>query len=681
MRDKFRKIISIPSILKEINKSYDIEKITELENQMACMLASPIMFLASLINFLVVNFILKEALSSVLLNSAIFLILGISFELLLRTKLSTKLTSYIITALYSLWFLFFLIRMYPIIGPAIWMIACIQIVFALSRIKKDMAVVIGIITLLSSIYVLFHASDFEMVLKYNFFLPQTTTLFVLILILSITHSINMSRFHNLLNSFEIVTEQKNDITALYEEIAASEEELRLQNDQLFNYAEDIKKGKELLHNLAYYDRLTGLPNRAMFLEQLEARINDPAKKDPLFYVIFIDIDSFKKINDTLGHNVGDEFIVHAADNLKASIRSNDLLGRIGGDEFALLINRTTSKAELLAEIEIIREKFCVPYEIHSINIRLTASFGIAIYPEDGHDSTSILRSADMAMYEAKEYGKNQVKFFSSSMLDEMLNRTRLECLLFYALEKDELYLVYQPQYNAVDNKIRGIEVLTRWSSPELGLVPPGQFIPVAEETGFIKVLGEWILRTACERYKLLQEQHSFDALLCINISAVQLADANFLHIVEKVIEDTGINPKHLEFEITESAFIESFKNAVYVMNLLKGMGIRIALDDFGMGYSSLNYLKSLPIDTLKIDKTFIDDLADITSSVPIVGDIISLGHTLGLTIIAEGVEVPNQLKYLQDSSCDCIQGFLMARPIEENTLRILLEEHTLVESK
>ncbi|MHB8130292.1 MAG: putative bifunctional diguanylate cyclase/phosphodiesterase [Mobilitalea sp.] len=674
MMDKQALRKTVPDILKAIKKTFDITELIRLENQLACMFASPIMFLGMLMNFVLGYLIFHQDLRNVLLNSFIFLTLGIMFELLMKERIKLELTSLLISILYCLWFLFLLIRLYHIIGPAVWMIACIQIVFAMSRIKRSMAVIIGFVTLISGIYCVFNASAFYYETSFFFFIPQSLLLLLLFLVLSITHKINSERYLSLRSHYELVSEQKSDITALYEEITATEEELRQQNEQLVIYTQDIKKGEEKLQRLAYYDVLTGLPNRMMFMEQLDLIIKRSKEKMSSFYIVFIDVDSFKKINDTMGHHIGDKFLLFAADNLKHSIKEEDLLGRIGGDEFALIISRKLSKEEVLQELEVIRTGFYNPFDIYNGEIRLTASFGIAIYPEDGDTGSTLLKSADMSMYKAKEFGRNNVQFFSNYMLEEMLHKTEIENRLLNAMKNNEFYLVFQPQFCVYSDKIRGFETLARWKSPELGLISPLQFIPIAEETGFINILGEWILRTACKKFKELQKLYDFDVILCVNISTIQIENSKFIEIVKNIITETGFNPSSLELEITESVIIESFQQTVKVLNELKELGIRIALDDFGMGYSSLNYLKSLPIDTLKIDKSFIDDLSENDFEVQIVGDIISLGHTLGFTVIAEGVEHHNQLQYLKDHSCDHIQGFLYAKPLDEEALNTLLTD-------
>lgn len=327
-----------------------------------------------------------------------------------------------------------------------------------------------------------------------------------------------------------------------------------------------------------------------------------------------------------------------------------------------------SKQEVFLEIDELRKSFSQPFKIDNTEIRLTASFGISVFPDDGNDASEVLKSADMSMYRAKELGRNNVQFFEKYMRDEIIQKTEMENRLVNAVKNEEFFLVFQPQYVIDSERIRGLEALVRWKSPELGVVNPMKFIPLAEEMRLIIPLGEWILKTACKKFKIFQEQYGMDACISVNVSTVQLKDSNFIQVVKNILDETGIKPECLELEITESIFIESFNEAILLLKELKKIGVRIALDDFGTGYSSLSYLKSLPIDTLKIDKSFVDDLSLNTSQVQIIGDIISLGHNLGVAVVAEGVEYEHQLHYLKEHSCDYIQGYLFDRPLEEEFL-------------
>jgi diguanylate cyclase (GGDEF)-like protein len=560
---------TIPDMIRAANETNDILESTYYENQMACMFASLIMFLGTVVSLVVGYLILHRDIRYIMIDSGIFLILGILFEVFLRVRIDVQITSYIISVLYSIWFIFILSRLYHIIGPAVWTISCIQMVFAMSRIKKHMSVIIGLVTIVSSIYVLFNPSYYQYQMSYYYFIPQAVLLMILAIVLSVAHKIGSNRYFKIHNQLKVVTEQKNDITALYEEITATEEEMRHQNNQLISYMAEIKQNEEKLYHLAYFDILTGLPNRKMFGEQLELVTEQAKQNNTVFYVVFIDVDSFKKINDTLGHHMGDVFIESAANTLKKSLKESDLAGRIGGDEFALLISRRISRDEVFHEVEAIKNNFTMPFKIDNYEIRFTASFGISVFPDDGVNAAEILKSADMAMYRAKEVGKNNVQFFRKYMQDEIIQKTKIENRLINALENEELILVFQPQYYIDSEKIRGFEALVRWNSPELGKVSPVQFIPIAEETGIIDALGKWVLKSACYKFKKLQEQYGLNASISVNISAVQIMSDKFIQVVKDILVETGLKPEYLELEVTESVFIESLNHSVELLKELK----------------------------------------------------------------------------------------------------------------
>jgi len=425
--------------------------------------------------------------------------------------------------------------------------------------------------------------------------------------------------------------------------------------------------------MAYYDSLTGLPNRKMILETIEMQIESSKFNKTKFYVVYIDVDAFKKVNDTMGHHVGDDFLVFVAKNLKGLINKKDVLGRLGGDEFALIIRRDIEKSEVKAEVERIKNVFQIPFIIRNIEIILTASFGVSVYPEDGGNVGKLLKNADMSMYKAKDLGKNNIQFFDRVMLDAFMEDTRLENLLLKAMENKEFFLVFQPQYDSDVKKIRGFEALLRWNSKELGMISPIKFIPKAEETRFIIPLGNWVLRTACEKYKEFKKIYNEDFIMSVNISMIQLNEENFTIDVKKILEETKMNPSDLELEITESVATEIMDNVTSKLKELKKLGVRVALDDFGTGYSSLSHLKSLPIDILKIDKSFIDDINEEMQGVHIVKDIISLVHNLRIKIVVEGIEQTSQLNVLKKYGCDFVQGFLLSFPLNEKDVFEFLE--------
>ncbi|MBU4438359.1 MAG: GGDEF domain-containing phosphodiesterase, partial [Firmicutes bacterium] len=326
-------------------------------------------------------------------------------------------------------------------------------------------------------------------------------------------------------------------------------------------------------------------------------------------------------------------------------------------------------------VEGLRTQLCDKIKTTCSEFRVSASFGISVFPQDGKDPTELLKSADTSMYKAKELGRNNIQFFRPDMKEEILNKIQMESRLLKAYENKEFFIEYQPQFNAEDRSIRGFEALIRWDSPHYGRVAPMSFIPLAEEMGLIIGIGEWVLLTACHKFKELDDHFNQDLCISVNVSAVQMRDKNFVEIVKDVLSKTNIDPKQLELEITESLFIDDMEETIKMLNEIKSLDVRISLDDFGTGFSSLSYLRRLPIDTLKIDKSFIDDLSDQDASIRIVGDIISLGHNLDAHIVAEGIENSTQLEYLKNNNCDCIQGFMFGKPMCVKDVETLLTQN------
>jgi len=476
------------------------------------------------------------------------------------------------------------------------------------------------------------------------------------------------------HEFAEVQKQKEELVILYEEVAATEEELSQQNEQLMANSHVMRENEDKLNHLAFFDILTELPNRKMIINRLDLLISLSKKEQITFAVVFIDLDNFKKINDSMGHHAGDLLLQTVASKLKALLYQEDMLGRLGGDEFALIIQHQLTKKELLEYVEGLRITLLESIIIERTEFSISASFGISIYPLNGNDSTEMLKFADTAMYKAKEYGKNSVQFFCKEMKDEILKRIEFEKRLMSAMQNHELFLVFQPQYSASLKQLTGFEALVRWQSPELGFISPTVFIPVAEETGLIIPIGQWILRTACMTFKNIHDTYNVNLVIAVNISAIQIMEPSFVQMVKNTLEETGLSGNFLELEVTESIFITSMDYVVKVLKELKQMGIRIALDDFGTGYSSLSYLQMLPIDTLKIDKSFIDNINLKNKNTQVVGSIISLVHQMDISVVAEGVENELQLNYLKNQECDCIQGFLWGKPLTEENVNILIQQ-------
>jgi diguanylate cyclase (GGDEF)-like protein len=471
-----------------------------------------------------------------------------------------------------------------------------------------------------------------------------------------------------------VTRQKEQLLHLNKEILASEDELKKQNKELQDSYQIIKDGEEKLNFLAFYDTLTKLPNRKMIMDRLDLLVNLSRHNTLSFFVVFIDLDDFKKINDSVGHSMGDALIGSVATRLSQLIHENDIIGRLGGDEFALIIQQDLRDEEILKYVETLRSSLDEKFIIDKHELHIKASFGISKFPHDGIDPNELIRCADTAMYKAKETGKNGIYFFHKDMLEEILSRIDFETHMRNALVNGEFFLVFQPQYNMSAGTLRGFETLIRWQSPIYGLLNPMTFIPVAEDTRFIIPLGQWILSAACQKMMELRLKYQLpDTILSVNISAIQIVDPSFIPMLRTTLDESGLPACNLELEITESVMIESLDHTREILNELKTMGVKIALDDFGTGYSSLRYLQLLPIDTLKIDKSFVDNINNNSRNRQVIGAIISLVHQMDIFVVAEGVENDLQLNYLRDEKCDGIQGFLLGKPLSVQELTEYLE--------
>lgn len=458
--------------------------------------------------------------------------------------------------------------------------------------------------------------------------------------------------------------------------------LKRQLNKVLDYSKIVKKNEEMLHSLAYYDTLTGLPNSKTLEDQIEALIDtESGLAKSSFYLVYLDIDDFKKINDTMGHSVGDVVIQNVAMRWKRYCHNEDMLARMGGDEFVLLICHEMNPEQLDEYLKGFRDVLKKPFSIGLSNFNIHASYGITKYPNDGDDIEELFKNADIALDKAKHQGKNNCQFFCKAMKENVFRRIRLENDLLSAISNNELYMVYQPQYECHSMKLRGFEALVRWRHSELGLISPIEFIPIAESSGFINEMGKWIIENVLNTFMALRKSTNIETVVAINISIKQILEPSFVSTVKEILKKTCFDSRYLEFEITESVFITSPDYVISVMNQLKALGIGIALDDFGTGYASLNYLQMLPIHILKIDKTFIDKLNTSHSANQMTGAIISLSHQLGLQVVAEGVETAEQLSCLNEYHCDYIQGYLKSKPVDEaQVARLLSERFKLIKS-
>jgi len=456
--------------------------------------------------------------------------------------------------------------------------------------------------------------------------------------------------------------------------AREEEFLKAVTDVMAGIIER-KRAEESIHLLAYYDSLTSLPNRTFFKELMQRSIEHAKRHKEIFALIYIGLDNFQRINDTLGHSIGDLLLKAVADRLAGSLRRSDyvarsdegettnVVSRVGGDEFIVLAHDLTQVQDAAIASHRLLKEISDPYDLNGHEVFITASIGISLYPDDGADVDDLLKNADTALEHAKKEGKNNYQFYSRSMNSSVLELLTLENDLRKALERNELVLYYQPKVDAATRMVKGMEALIRWKHPDRGLIPPMQFIPLAEASGLIVPIGEFVIRTVCMQSKQWQEAGYKQMNIALNVSSRQFDQQGLIEIVKDALQNAMISPQCLELEITESIIMRNPEKAVRTLTELKAMGIQIAIDDFGTGYSSLSYLKRLPLDFLKIDQSFIKNLTSDPNDQAIVRATIAMAHSLNLKTIAEGVETEEQLTFLQEHGCDEIQGYLFSRPL------------------
>ncbi len=442
-------------------------------------------------------------------------------------------------------------------------------------------------------------------------------------------------------------------------------------------SKNLRRSSDEIRQLAYHDSLTQLPNRLMFRQHLESALAHAQRHGERLALMFIDLDDFKRINDTLGHSAGDSLLREFARRLVDCVRVSDYVAvmqetqssrdpavaRLGGDEFTILLPDIHAPLDAAVVARRLLKAVTRPFILDSNEMMVGASIGITTFPDDGDDAESLLKNADVAMYQAKDSGKNRYKFFTDSMNASAVARLSLEGRLRKAIERDQLQLHYQPLVNTMSGDTIGFEALLRWWDPEQGMVSPAEFIPLAEETGLIVPIGNWVLQKACEDAITWQDSGMEDKYVSVNVSSIQLRKTNFPRILASCLDNTGLDPKHLYLELTETALINFEDSITKMLNDVKTQGVQLWLDDFGTGYSSLSYLKRFPIDGVKIDRSFVQDIVTDADDMAITSAIIAMAHSLGLTATAEGVEDEQQLKLLRDRACNNVQGYLFDKPM------------------
>jgi len=458
----------------------------------------------------------------------------------------------------------------------------------------------------------------------------------------------------------------------------------LHDEEIACFVVDIshnKQTQEKLNHLAYHDALTDLPNQVLFKDRLKQAIALSRRSDQMQAVLLLNLDRFKTINDSLGYTAGDRLLQSVGQRLTSCVRESDTVARFGSDEFAILLTQIPRAQDAANAARAIKHSLDQAFIFEDQEIFVSTSIGISLYPSDGRDTAGLLKTAGAALDRAKVQGGNTYQFYTAGGTTRALKQLVLESNLRPGLERSEFFLHYQPQVAIHDFHLVGMEALVRWQHPSFGLLYPSEFISLAEESGMIISLGDWILRKACAQSKAWQDAGLAPMLLSVNFSARQFQQPTFITDVTHILKETNLDPRWLELELTESSIMKDPEEAIEKLHELKLMGIKVAIDDFGTGYSSLNYLKRFPIDTLKIDKTFVADVCKDPHDTAIVRAIINLGHALDLTVIAEGVETKEQLQYLSALECDVVQGFLFSKALSAKAFEELLVEQRRIASQ
>ena len=451
-------------------------------------------------------------------------------------------------------------------------------------------------------------------------------------------------------------------------------ELKSANDKLRLDLEERKRVELSIRHMAHHDALTGLPNRTLFRDRLTHAMAQADRYHQKLAVLFLDLDRFKAINDTLGHNVGDQLLKIAAERLRSCVRDCDTVARLGGDEFTVIVDDIMEVQDAAVVAQKILDTLSQPFNLHGHEVFISVSVGITLYPTDDESADNLLRNADSAMYRAKEYGRNNYQFYVADMNVKARARLMLESSLRRALDRGEFTLYYQPRVDLFSGRVIGAEALLRWRHPEMGLVPPVEFIPILEETGMIIPVGDWVLRQASQQNRIWQDMGLPPIRMAVNLSVRQFIQKDLAESVLRILEQVGLSPEYMELEITEDLLLEHNQTNIITLTKLRNQGIHISIDDFGTGYSSLSYLKRLPIDTLKIDQSFVRDIDTDPDNKAIASAIIAMANSLHLNVLAEGVETDEQLAFLRAQGCNEIQGFSFSHPLPAEEFERLLRE-------
>ncbi len=513
----------------------------------------------------------------------------------------------------------------------------------------------------------------------------------LLLLLWLLRILFLNRLEKLNQEINTQTNSSHDeLSSVAKQIEERTNELKITNQQLKQeiaereqIENELNIHKAHLVRLAHYDDLTSLPNRVFFHEMLNKTIHHASRHKKLMAILFIDIDRFKNINDEFGVAAGDLVLKEIANRFATVLRSGDTLARLGGDEFIILLNDIGHAKFASPVADKLLQACSEPIKIDNQEVMVTISIGICLYPNDGESLEDLQKNADCAMYKAKQSGGGVYQYFTKEMNKEAHKHIQLEAALRKAINNNEFVLYYQPKLNLKDGTMAGVEALIRWENPEFGLISPTEFIPLAEETGLIMQIGEWALREACRANKAWQQQGFEPIAVAVNLSPKQFQHQDIAQLVESVLQEVGLDAKYLELEITETAIMSDVSSTVSKLQRIKEMGVHISVDDFGTGYTSISYLKKFPISLLKIDQSFVKGITYNQNDSAITSAVIALAHSLGMKVIAEGVENAEQLQYLADQECDIVQGYYLSRPLPEQKIILQfskVEQNSLIKT-
>jgi diguanylate cyclase (GGDEF)-like protein len=628
MKKKKRSKHMIPYLLGELSKIKNINLVEKNENILVSKYLSSLLFLIAGINFFVIYGYLSKNISFSIIHSSIYLVLGACFHISAKLKFNQSIINKIISVLTFTSLTFLMISFYTFTNSSMWLIPTVPLVLAVIRISPNM-----LIAILSSILISIIHNTISLGLENLIDIVAIWFIFIVLVAVSLlANKISSVRYSMVLNQLNLAI-----------------------------------KRKERLSYLANHDTLTGLPNRKYFDEFIENEIKSNVKNRTNFAILFLDIDNFKLINDSLGHIAGDKILVKVTERLHRCIKEFDLLARFGGDEFMIALTDIDDIESINNTAKQLIDCFEKPFSLQKKDYYISTSIGIAIYPVDGVDSITLMKNADTALYEAKARGKNTYVVSTEIMKERINEKVMLTNSLYEAIENEEFELYYQPQVKSNSSEIIGVEALIRWHHPKLGFILPNTFIPLAEKSGLIIPIGKWVLENACKEINKLNEKYNKDLKIAVNISARQLYNEDIIDFVKSTLHANDLDPNNLELEITESMALVAQKDIIHVINGLNDLGVSIVIDDFGVKYSSLDYLKKITARKLKIDMSFIHGI-DNKADQAIIKSIIVLAKNMGISVLAEGVEKESQLSFLKNLMCDEIQGYYFFNPLPLNNL-------------